>query len=65
MGLTVFREYRGAFQKVGTFADAQNGRTFSYDTEYLTSTNAHALSYSLPLRSEYDSKAIITAFSKV
>lgn len=27
MGLTVFREYRGAFQRVGTFADAQNGRT--------------------------------------
>lgn len=53
MALQVFREYRGAFELVGAFAEDKDGlNRFSYDESYIAQRDAVALSASLPLRHE-------------
>ncbi len=51
--LNVFREYHGSYELVGSIADSKsNGPRFSYDSGYLATPNATAISRSLPLVGE-------------
>lgn len=51
--LHVAREYQGNFQEAGVFQEVEGGHyTFSYSKDYLDSPQVHALSQSLPLRSD-------------
>ncbi len=50
--LGVFREKGGDCQRVGSIAQHDGVLSFSYDAAYLISTDAAALSLSLPLQND-------------
>ena len=50
--LEVLRFFQGSYEKAGSFVLKDGTVFFCYDDAYLKSTHAHALSASLPLRTE-------------
>lgn len=62
MKLEVYREFSGDYQRVGALSDETGAASFRYDSGYLSSQNAHAISNKLPLSDAPFSAAVTKAF---
>ena len=62
MKLEVYREFSGDYQRVGALSDETWAASFRYDSGYLSSQNAHAISNKLPLSDAPFSAAVTKAF---
>jgi len=60
--LQVFREYYGAYQRVGALGLSEGSATFAYAPEYLSDETAASLSVALPLQREASTPAQAKTF---